>query len=63
MNPGATLFVRMLSLAHSQARFLVSWFIAPEDEEEEDDDVEQLMEGKCSTNCQLHLYLWSLHRH
>lgn len=28
--PGAMQFVRILSFAHSQAKFLVSWFVAPE---------------------------------
>lgn len=32
MKPGATQFVRMPSLAHSQARLLVSWFSAPASE-------------------------------
>lgn len=36
MTPGATQLVRMLSFAHSHARLLVSWFIAPEEEEEEE---------------------------
>ena len=29
IGPGATQFVLILSFAHSQAKFFVSWFIAP----------------------------------